>query len=220
MSALAVLWFFLDIRAYRGLFRARWVRFGRSVLYRALAKTDAERALVRRSIGPVIGMAMRCGCSRRAARCLLRFRGLRYDVFRGFTWRLCSCSLVRSCVRCRLSLARTTRRWAARGCVLYNRFVFACPAVRCGARQRDCRRAACGERRLCGRAAAWLAFAVYARRWRAGICGMCMAAGAAWVALKTERTSAVHGVRKKSVACGTLWPSRCSWWRLCLHLPW
>lgn len=35
------------------------------------------------------------------------------------------------------------------------------------------------ERRLCGRAAAWLAFAVYARRWSAGICdvhggGCCM----------------------------------------------
>lgn len=53
MSALAVLWFFLIFVLIAGYFVLDGFDLGVGVLYRALAKTDAERALVRRSIGPV-----------------------------------------------------------------------------------------------------------------------------------------------------------------------
>ena len=72
MSALAVLWFFLIFVLIAGYFVLDGFDLGVGVLYRALAKTDAERALVRRSIGPVWRTPRR---------------------FRGFTWRSCSCFL-------------------------------------------------------------------------------------------------------------------------------
>ena len=53
MSALAVLWFFLIFVLIAGYFVLDGFDLGVGVLYRALAKTDAERSLVRRSIGPV-----------------------------------------------------------------------------------------------------------------------------------------------------------------------
>lgn len=53
MSALAVLWFFLIFVLIAGYFVLDGFDLGVGVLYRVLAKTDAERALVRRSIGPV-----------------------------------------------------------------------------------------------------------------------------------------------------------------------
>ena len=53
MSALAVLWFFLIFVLIAGYFVLDGFDLGIGVLYRALAKTEGERALVRRSIGPV-----------------------------------------------------------------------------------------------------------------------------------------------------------------------
>ena len=47
MSALAVLWFFLIFVLIAGYFVLDGFDLGVGVLYRALAKTDAERALVR-----------------------------------------------------------------------------------------------------------------------------------------------------------------------------
>ena len=52
MSALAVLWFFLIFVLIAGYFVLDGFDLGVGVLYRVLAKTDAERALVRRRIGP------------------------------------------------------------------------------------------------------------------------------------------------------------------------
>ena len=53
MSTLAVLWFFLIFVLIAGYFVLDGFDLGIGVLYRALAKTEGERALVRRSIGPV-----------------------------------------------------------------------------------------------------------------------------------------------------------------------
>lgn len=53
MSALAVLWFFLIFVLIAGYFVLDGFDLGVGVLYRALAKDEGERALVRRSIGPV-----------------------------------------------------------------------------------------------------------------------------------------------------------------------
>ena len=53
MSALAVLWFFLIFVLIAGYFVLDGFDLGVGVLYRALAKDEDERALVRRSIGPV-----------------------------------------------------------------------------------------------------------------------------------------------------------------------
>lgn len=53
MSALAVLWFFLIFVLIAGYFVLDGFDLGAGVLYNALAKTESERALVRRSIGPV-----------------------------------------------------------------------------------------------------------------------------------------------------------------------
>ena len=53
MSALAVLWFFLIFVLIAGYFVLDGFDLGVGVLYRALAKDERERALVRRSIGPV-----------------------------------------------------------------------------------------------------------------------------------------------------------------------
>ena len=53
MSALAVLWFFLIFVLIAGYFLLDGFDLGVGVLYRALAKDERERALVRRSIGPV-----------------------------------------------------------------------------------------------------------------------------------------------------------------------
>ena len=53
MSALAVLCFFLIFVLIAGYFVLDGFDLGIGVLYRALAKTEGERALVRRSIGPV-----------------------------------------------------------------------------------------------------------------------------------------------------------------------
>ena len=53
MSALAILWFFLIFVLIAGYFLLDGFDLGVGVLYRALAKDERERALVRRSIGPV-----------------------------------------------------------------------------------------------------------------------------------------------------------------------
>lgn len=53
MSVLSVLWFFLIFVLIAGYFVLDGFDLGAGVLYRALAKTEGERALVRRSIGPV-----------------------------------------------------------------------------------------------------------------------------------------------------------------------
>ena len=53
MSALAVLWFFLIFVLIAGYFVLDGFDLGAGVLYRVLAKDETERALVRRSIGPV-----------------------------------------------------------------------------------------------------------------------------------------------------------------------
>ncbi len=53
MSMLAVLWFFLVFVLIAGYFVLDGFDLGVGVLYRALAKDEGERALVRRSIGPV-----------------------------------------------------------------------------------------------------------------------------------------------------------------------
>lgn len=53
MSFLAVLWFFLIFVLIAGYFVLDGFDLGAGVLYRALAKDETERALVRRSIGPV-----------------------------------------------------------------------------------------------------------------------------------------------------------------------
>ena len=53
MSALAVLWFFLIFVLIAGYFVLDGFDLGVGVLYQALAKNEGERALVRRSIGPV-----------------------------------------------------------------------------------------------------------------------------------------------------------------------
>ena len=53
MSALTVLWFFLIFVLIAGYFVLDGFDLGVGVLYRALAKDEGERALVRRSIGPV-----------------------------------------------------------------------------------------------------------------------------------------------------------------------
>ena len=53
MSALAVLWFFLIFVLIAGYFVLDGFDLGVGVLYRTLAKDERERALVRRSIGPV-----------------------------------------------------------------------------------------------------------------------------------------------------------------------
>lgn len=53
MSALAVLWFFMIFMLIAGYFVLDGFDLGVGVLYRALAKGETERALVRRSIGPV-----------------------------------------------------------------------------------------------------------------------------------------------------------------------
>lgn len=53
MSFLAVLWFFLIFVLIAGYFVLDGFDLGVGVLYRALAKNESERALLRRSIGPV-----------------------------------------------------------------------------------------------------------------------------------------------------------------------
>lgn len=179
MSALAVLWFFLIFVLIAGYFVLDGFDLGVGVLYRALAKTDAERALVRRSIGPVWDgnevWLLTAGGALFAA-----FPAAYATTFSGFylAVMLVLFGLIVRAVSLEFGAhdPKWGRAWDA--CFTIGSFLPA-PAVRYGARQRDCRRAACGERRLCGRAAAWLAFAVYARRWRAGICdvhgcGRCM----------------------------------------------
>ena len=53
MSVLSIVWFFLIFVLIAGYFVLDGFDLGAGVLYRALAKDETERALVRRSIGPV-----------------------------------------------------------------------------------------------------------------------------------------------------------------------
>ena len=162
-----------DIRAIAGYFRLDGFDLGVGVLSCA-CETDAERALVRRSTARV-GWQRVWLPSGRGARCLLRFRRRTPRRFRGFTWRSCSCLWPDRAVS--LEFGAHDPNGPRMGCVLYGRFVFARPAGR-GARQGIAGVPLAANGDYAGMLP-WLAFAVYARRWRAGICdvhggGCCM----------------------------------------------
>ncbi len=199
MSALAVLWFFLDIRAYRGLFRARWVRLGVACSIVRLRK-PTPNALLCVAASALCGTAMRCGCSRRAARCLLRFPRLTLRRFSGFylAVMLVLFGLIVRAVSLEFGAhdPKWGRAWDA--CFTIGSFL---PALLLGV--------------ALGNVIAGVPLAAngdYAGVPLLGLLSpftlvvgalgfaMCMAAGAAWVALKTERTSAVHGRAEKAAS--------------------
>lgn len=179
MSALAVLWFFLIFVLIAGYFVLDGFDLGVGVLYRALAKTDAERALVRRSIGPVWDgnevWLLTAGGALFAA-----FPAAYATTFSGFylAVMLVLFGLIVRAVSLEFGAhdPKWGRAWDA--CFTVGSFL---PALLLGVALGNVIAGVplAAERRLCGRAAAWLAFAVYARRWSAGICdvhggGCCM----------------------------------------------
>lgn len=196
MSALAVLWFFLIFVLIAGYFVLDGFDLGVGVLYRALAKTDAERALVRRSIGPVWDgnevWLLTAGGALFAA-----FPAAYATTFSGFylAVMLVLFGLIVRAVSLEFGAhdPKWGRVWDA--CFMVGSFL---PALLLGV--------------ALGNVIAGVPLAAngdYAGVPLLGLLSpftlvvgalgfaMCMAAGAAWVALKTERTSAVHGRAEK-----------------------
>lgn len=196
MSALAVLWFFLIFVLIAGYFVLDGFDLGVGVLYRALAKTDAERALVRRSIGPVWDgnevWLLTAGGALFAA-----FPAAYATTFSGFylAVMLVLFGLIVRAVSLEFGAhdPKWGRAWDA--CFTIGSFL---PALLLGV--------------ALGNVIAGVPLAAngdYAGVPLLGLLSpftlvvgalgfaMCMAAGAAWVALKTERTSAVHGRAEK-----------------------
>ena len=196
MSALAVLWFFLIFVLIAGYFVLDGFDLGVGVLYRALAKTDAERALVRRSIGPVWDgnevWLLTAGGALFAA-----FPAAYATTFSGFylAVMLVLFGLIVRAVSLEFGAhdPKWGRVWDA--CFTIGSFL---PALLLGV--------------ALGNVIAGVPLAAngdYAGVPLLGLLSpftlvvgalgfaMCMAAGAAWVALKTERTSAVHGRAEK-----------------------
>ncbi|PWM46351.1 MAG: cytochrome d ubiquinol oxidase subunit II [Coriobacteriia bacterium] len=196
MSALAVLWFFLIFVLIAGYFVLDGFDLGVGVLYRALAKTDAERVLVRRSIGPVWDgnevWLLTAGGALFAA-----FPAAYATTFSGFylAVMLVLFGLIVRAVSLEFGAhdPKWGRAWDA--CFTIGSFL---PALLLGV--------------ALGNVIAGVPLAAngdYAGVPLLGLLSpftlvvgalgfaMCMAAGAAWVALKTERTSAVHGRAEK-----------------------
>mgnify|MGYP004484697739 FL=1 len=196
MSALAVLWFFLIFVLIAGYFVLDGFDLGVGVLYRALAKTDAERALVRRSIGPVWDgnevWLLTAGGALFAA-----FPAAYATTFSGFylAVMLVLFGLIVRAVSLEFGAhdPKWGRVWDA--CFTVGSFL---PALLLGV--------------ALGNVIAGVPLAAngdYAGVPLLGLLSpftlvvgalgfaMCMAAGAAWVALKTEHTSAVHGRAEK-----------------------
>lgn len=196
MSALAVLWFFLIFVLIAGYFVLDGFDLGVGVLYRALAKTDAERVLVRRSIGPVWDgnevWLLTAGGALFAA-----FPAAYATTFSGFylAVMLVLFGLIVRAVSLEFGAhdPKWGRVWDA--CFTVGSFL---PALLLGV--------------ALGNVIAGVPLAAngdYAGVPLLGLLSpftlvvgalgfaMCMAAGAAWVALKTERTSAVHGRAEK-----------------------
>lgn len=196
MSALAVLWFFLIFVLIAGYFVLDGFDLGVGVLYRALAKTDAERALVRRSIGPVWDgnevWLLTAGGALFAA-----FPAAYATTFSGFylAVMLVLFGLIVRAVSLEFGAhdPKWGRVWDA--CFTVGSFL---PALLLGV--------------ALGNVIAGVPLAAngdYAGVPLLGLLSpftlvvgalgfaMCMAAGAAWVALKAERTSAVHARAEK-----------------------
>lgn len=196
MSALAVLWFFLIFVLIAGYFVLDGFDLGVGVLYRALAKTNAERALVRRSIGPVWDgnevWLLTAGGALFAA-----FPAAYATTFSGFylAVMLVLFGLIVRAVSLEFGAhdPKWGRAWDA--CFTIGSFL---PALLLGV--------------ALGNVIAGVPLAAngdYAGVPLLGLLSpftlvvgalgfaMCMAAGAAWVSLKTERTSAVHGRAEK-----------------------
>lgn len=196
MSALAVLWFFLIFVLIAGYFVLDGFDLGVGVLYRALAKTDAERALVRRSIGPVWDgnevWLLTAGGALFAA-----FPAAYATTFSGFylAVMLVLFGLIVRAVSLEFGAhdPKWSRAWDA--CFTVGSFL---PALLLGV--------------ALGNVIAGVPLAAngdYAGVPLLGLLSpftlvvgalgfaMCMAAGAAWVALKTERASEVHGRAEK-----------------------
>ena len=196
MSALAVLWFFLIFVLIAGYFVLDGFDLGVGVLYRVLAKTDAERVLVRRSIGPVWDgnevWLLTAGGALFAA-----FPAAYATTFSGFylAVMLVLFGLIVRAVSLEFGAhdPKWGRAWDA--CFTIGSFL---PALLLGV--------------ALGNVIAGVPLAAngdYAGVPLLGLLSpftlvvgalgfaMCMAAGAAWVALKTERTSAVHGRAEK-----------------------
>ena len=185
MSALAVLWFFLIFVLIAGYFVLDGFDLGVGVLYRALAKTDAERALVRRSIGPVWDgnevWLLTAGGALFAA-----FPAAYATTFSGFylAVMLVLFGLIVRAVSLEFGAhdPKWGRAWDA--CFTIGSFL---PALLLGV--------------ALGNVIAGVPLLGLLSPFTlvVGALGfaMCMAAGAAWVALKTERTSAVHGRAEK-----------------------
>ena len=196
MSALAVLWFFLIFVLIAGYFVLDGFDLGVGVLYRALAKTDAERALVRRSIGPVWDgnevWLLTAGGALFAA-----FPAAYATTFSGFylAVMLVLFGLIVRAVSLEFGAhdPKWGRAWDA--CFTVGSFL---PALLLGVALGNVIAgvplAANGDY-----AGVPLLGLLSPFTFVVGALGfaMCMAAGAAWVALKTERTSAVHGRAEK-----------------------
>lgn len=196
MSALAVLWFFLIFVLIAGYFVLDGFDLGVGVLYRALAKTDAERALVRRSIGPVWDgnevWLLTAGGALFAA-----FPAAYATTFSGFylAVMLVLFGLIVRAVSLEFGAhdPKWGRAWDA--CFTIGSFL---PALLLGVALGNVivgvPLAANGDYAGVPLLGLLSPFTLVV-----GALGfaMCMAAGAAWVALKTERTSAVHGRAEK-----------------------
>ena len=191
MSALAVLWFFLIFVLIAGYFVLDGFDLGVGVLYRALAKTDAERALVRRSIGPVWDgnevWLLTAGGALFAA-----FPAAYATTFSGFylAVMLVLFGLIVRAVSLEFGAhdPKWGRVWDA--CFTVGSFL---PALLLGVALGNVIAgvplAANGDYAGVPLLGLLSPFTLVV-----GVLGfaMCMAAGAAWVALKTERASAVH----------------------------
>ena len=191
MSALAVLWFFLIFVLIAGYFVLDGFDLGVGVLYRALAKTDAERALVRRSIGPVWDgnevWLLTAGGALFAA-----FPAAYATTFSGFylAVMLVLFGLIVRAVSLEFGAhdPKWCRVWDA--CFTVGSFL---PALLLGVALGNVIAgvplAANGDYAGVPLLGLLSPFTLVV-----GVLGfaMCMAAGAAWVALKTERASAVH----------------------------
>ena len=191
MSALAVLWFFLIFVLIAGYFVLDGFDLGAGVLYRALAKTDAERALVRRSIGPVWDgnevWLLTAGGALFAA-----FPAAYATTFSGFylAVMLVLFGLIVRAVSLEFGAhdPKWGRVWDA--CFTVGSFL---PALLLGVALGNVIAgvplAANGDYAGVPLLGLLSPFTLVV-----GVLGfaMCMAAGAAWVALKTERASAVH----------------------------
>lgn len=196
MSALAVLWFFLIFVLIAGYFVLDGFDLGVGVLYRALAKTDAERVLVLRSIGPVWDgnevWLLTAGGALFAA-----FPAAYATTFSGFylAVMLVLFGLIVRAVSLEFGAhdPKWGRVWDA--CFTVGSFL---PALLLGVALGNVIAgvplAANGDYAGVPLLGLLSPFTLVV-----GVLGfaMCMAAGAAWVALKTERTSAVHGRAEK-----------------------